>query len=74
MKTHEQAIYNTHNEKQQDGLSFVVKMSILNLVCLALFLEYVLRTRSGCAPYRIIVKKLNSLKHLVRTTVAESHN
>jgi len=23
---------------------------------------------------RIIVKKLNSLKHLVRTTVAESHN
>jgi len=24
--------------------------------------------------YRIIVKKLNSLKHLVRTTVAESHN
>jgi len=59
MKTHEQAIYNTHNEKQQKGfyspqkLSFVVKMSILNLVCLALFLEFVLRTRSGCAPYRI---------------------
>ena len=24
--------------------------------------------------YEIIVKKLNSLKHLVRTTVAESHN
>ena len=24
--------------------------------------------------YTIIVKKLNSLKHLVRTTVAESHN
>ena len=23
---------------------------------------------------RYIVKKLNSLKHLVRTTVAESHN
>jgi len=24
--------------------------------------------------YKIIVKKLNSLKHLVSTTVAESHN
>ena len=29
---------------------------------------------SECQISKIIVKKLNSLKHLVRTTVAESHN
>ena len=31
---------------------------------------------TGCVDFfiNIIVKKLNSLKHLVRTTVAESHN
>ena len=36
-----------------------------------------LRISSGRAEWLIdiiIVKKLNSLKHLVRTTVAESHN
>jgi len=30
--------------------------------------------RYASAVYDIIVKKLNSLKHLVRTIVAESHN
>ena len=37
-------------------------------------LIFILPRQSDIGFYRIIVKKLNSLKHLVRTTVAESHN
>jgi len=36
--------------------------------------SYVLSYGQPLAYNYIIVKKLNSLKHLVRTTVAESHN
>ena len=49
-----------------------IYLSIYLVSCLPSILE--LAPPLSSTPYVIIVKKLNSLKHLVRTTVAESDN
>jgi len=61
-------------EKNTFYLSNYLSLSIYLSVCLSVSSPRLQVTVLGRFLRLIIVKKLNSLKHLVRTTVAESHN